>query len=69
MRSRDQGALETPRYYPTAQITQGADRTSAPTRHGHATGRDVSSAPATCFAPREARNQKERDTKTQGYSL
>jgi hypothetical protein len=30
--SRDQGALDAPRYYSKAQITQGADRRSVPTR-------------------------------------
>jgi hypothetical protein len=32
--------LGSPRYYPKAQIRQCADRISAPTRHGHATGRE-----------------------------
>src|SRR5262245_50420838 len=35
---------QTSRYYPKAQIRQGADRVSAPTRRCVATGRDLSSA-------------------------
>ena len=38
--------LQTLQSYPEAQIPQGVDRRSAPTRHGHATGRDVPSAPS-----------------------
>jgi hypothetical protein len=60
----DLKSLSTPRYYPEAQIAQGADRISAPTRRrGSATGRDL---PPTCRAGRSWPIPSYQ--KTQGWS-